>query len=74
MAVAASDRFEAYSTVAVDKQNRPWVAYETGGVNWGKDLGAALKKSPGQPLGAPRRVEIRMLDEGAWKAPAPLEF
>ena len=64
-AVAASPRFEADVSVAVDAQNRPWIAWEVGGVNWGKDLGAALKKSPGTPLGGPRQIEVACLDAGA---------
>jgi hypothetical protein len=40
-------------------------------VNWGKDLGAALgAKSPGQPLGGTRRIEVACFDGGTWKAPA----
>ena len=71
MKVAATERFEAYPSVAVDQQNRPWIAWEVGGVNWGKDLGAALgEKSPGQPLGGPRHLEVVCLDNQSWKAPA----
>ena len=71
--IAASERFEAYASVAVDRQDRPWIAYETGGVNWGKDLGAALgEKSPGTPLGGPRQIEIVCLDPDAVLAPPPL--
>ena len=45
------------------RANRPWVAWETGGVNWGKDLGAALgAKSPGTPLGGPRQIEVACRD------------
>ena len=73
--VAATPRFEAHSSIAVDAQNRPWVAFETGGVNWGKDLGAALgTKSPGQPLGGTRRIEVACLDGQEWKAPAAVAF
>src|SRR5262249_50265263 len=68
--VAATPRFEAHSSIAVDQQNRPWIAFETGGVNWGKDLGAALgSKAPGQPLGGSRRIEVACLDGQEWKTP-----
>ena len=39
-AVAASQNYEARSTVAYDPQNRLWVAYEAADVKWGKDFGA----------------------------------
>ena len=72
-AIATSERFEAYASVAVDQQDRPWIAYETGGVNWGKDLGAALgEKAPGTPLGGPRQIEMVCLDGDRLLAPPPL--
>lgn len=72
-AIAASERFEAYASIAIDPQDRPWIAYETSGVNWGKDLGAALgEKAPGTPLGGTRQVEIVCLDGEQMLAPPPL--
>ena len=41
--VAASERFEARSSIAYDRQNRLWVAYETSEAKWGKDQGALVK-------------------------------
>jgi hypothetical protein len=38
--VAASPGFEARASVAYDKQNRLWVAYEASDMKWGKDYGA----------------------------------
>ncbi|HEY3839002.1 MAG TPA: hypothetical protein VGL72_20655 [Bryobacteraceae bacterium] len=73
VAVAATERFEAYASVAIDHNGRPWIAYETGGVNWGKDLGAALgEKAPGTPLGGPRQIEIVCLDGDRMLAPPTL--
>lgn len=37
--VAASQDFEARSSIAYDKQNRLWVAYEISDAKWGKDNG-----------------------------------
>ena len=75
MAVASSTRFEAHSSVAVDSQGRPWIAWETSGVHWGKDLGRGLgDRQPGTPLGAARRVEVVCLDGGEWKAPPAVAF
>jgi len=39
-AVAATDRYEAYPSLAYDPAGRLWVAYEEGGRSWGKDFGA----------------------------------
>ena len=38
--VAASAGFEARASIAYDKQNRLWVAYESSDTKWGKDYGA----------------------------------
>ncbi len=38
--VAASPRFEARASIAYDRQNRLWVAYEASDTKWGKDYGA----------------------------------
>ena len=40
IAVAASQNFEARSSLAYDPQNRLWVAYEASDTKWGKDFGA----------------------------------
>ncbi len=40
VAVAASQNFEARSSLAYDPQNRLWVAYEASDTKWGKDFGA----------------------------------
>jgi hypothetical protein len=45
--VAASELFEARSSIGYDKQNRLWVAYETSEAKWGKDQG------PYEKIGVP---------------------
>ena len=37
--------FEARPSLAVDPQDRVWIAYEMGGPNWGKDFGRVVPKS-----------------------------
>ena len=75
MAVASTTRFEAHASVEVDSRGRPWIAWETSGVNWGKDLGRGLGEiQPGTPLGAARRIEVVCLDGGQWKTPAAVSF
>lgn len=41
--VAASENFEARSSIAFDNDDRLWVAYEAANVKWGKDFGAYEK-------------------------------
>ena len=55
--VAASARFEARSSVAYDRQNRLWVAYETSEEKWGKDNGALAKG--GIPLYRDHSVSVK---------------
>ena len=75
MPVASTARFEAHSSVAVDSQGRPWIAWETSGVHWGKDLGRGLgEPQPGTPLGSARRIEVVCYDGGQWKTPAAVVF
>ena len=75
MPVATTSRFEAHSSVAVDRRGRPWIAWETSGVHWGKDLGRGLgDRQPGTPLGDARRIEVVCYDSGTWKAPAAVSF
>jgi hypothetical protein len=38
--IAATNSFEARSSLAYDFQNRLWIAYEVSGPRWGKDFGA----------------------------------
>jgi hypothetical protein len=40
IAIAATNSFEARSSIAYDFQNRLWIAYEVSGPRWGKDFGA----------------------------------
>lgn len=44
--IAGSTMFEARPSLACDAQNRLWVAYEQGPVNWGKDFGYFINSNP----------------------------
>jgi hypothetical protein len=35
--ITSSPKFQAHASVAVDNRNRPWLAWDESGVNWGKD-------------------------------------
>ncbi len=89
MGVAVSPLFEARASVAVDPDDRVWVAWESGGANWGKDNGFNYRDSlpesktelpcgtcygPGMMLGAERDVHLRAFAQGRLQAPAqPLQ-
>ena len=89
MAIAKTPLFEARASVAVDTDDRVWVAWETGGANWGKDNGYNYRYSlpdsktdlpcgtcfgPGVMLGAEREVHVRAFYGGRLQAPAqPLQ-
>ncbi len=72
IAVASSPRYEAYPAVAVDKQDRLWIAWEEGAVNWGKDRGYTLPKfGPGAPIGADTTIRVAALGRGESRLQAP---
>jgi hypothetical protein len=58
--VAATARYEAYPSIAYDKQGRLWIAYEESGEGWGKDFGA--HRSSGISLYQSRVVRVVGLD------------
>jgi hypothetical protein len=70
MTVAGTPLYEARATVAVDKLDRVWVAWEEGRAGWGKDQGYILRQNPkGVQLGGIRTSRIRCLAGGEWKEP-----
>ena len=75
IAIAETARFEARATVAVDRQDRVWVAYEAGGPGWGKDTGYKIReRQPGVELGGFRESRIRCYVGGRVQAPTePLQ-
>ena len=60
VAVAASPRFEARSSVAFDSQDRLWVAYEESFPGWGKDFGAY--ETTGAGLYQDTTVKVRVVE------------
>lgn len=85
MAVAKTPLFEARASVAVDPEDRVWVAWESGGANWGKDNGYNYRYSlpdsrtelpcgtcfgPGLMLSAEREVHVRVFSGGRLQATA----
>ena len=85
MAITETPLFEARASVGVDPGDRVWVAWESGGANWGKDngynyryslpdsrtgLGCGTCFGPGLMLGAEREVRVRVFAAGRLQAPA----
>ena len=67
--VTKSPRFQADATVAVDKQDRVWVAWDESDANWGKDW-THEDQWRGTTLYKDRHIRIAVLDNGVWKQPA----
>ena len=62
--VAASPLFEVRPSIAVDKQDRVWVAYEEGGQDWGKDAGMKWVGRRGELLYWRREIVLRAVEAG----------
>jgi hypothetical protein len=67
--VTESPRFQADPSVAVDKQDRVWVAWDESGSNWGKDW-THEDQWRSTTLYADRHIRVAVLDNGTWKQPA----
>ena len=67
--VTKSPRFQAHASVAVDKRDRVWVAWDESGANWGKDW-SHEDQWRSTVLYSDRRVRVATLDGGVWKQPA----
>ena len=71
LAIAATGRFEAYATVAADRQNRIWMAWHESGINWGKDWGYPFDiQANGTGLYNSRNIRVAVYDRGQLRAPA----
>ena len=69
MQVTKSSLFQAHPTVAVDKQDRVWVAWHESGANWGKDW---THEDPERAtvLYVDRRPKVAVYENGRWRQPA----
>lgn len=65
--VTDSARFHAHPSLAVDAQNRVWIAYDEAPENWGKDQGFLL--TGGSGLYESRTVKVAVYAAGRWLAP-----
>jgi hypothetical protein len=67
--VTGSPNFQAHASVAVDRENRPWVAWNEGGVNWAKDQGFLIPTPLGTPIHQERWIRVAMWDGKSWLEP-----
>ncbi|MFH1921497.1 MAG: hypothetical protein ABIP48_16655, partial [Planctomycetota bacterium] len=62
--VAASPFFEVRPSIAVDNEDRVWIAYEEGGQSWGKDTGMKWLGRRGELLYWRREIVLRAVEGG----------
>jgi hypothetical protein len=67
--IAKTPRFEARPSIAIDKQDRVWVAYEEAAPNWAKDYGTRWEGPSGVPFYLERHIAVRVMDSGVVKQP-----
>jgi hypothetical protein len=67
LAATSSARFHAHPSLAIDAQNRVWLAYDEGPENWGKDVGFLL--TGGSGLYQARTIKVAVYDGSRWLAP-----
>jgi hypothetical protein len=67
--VTKSPRFQAHASLAVDRDDRVWLAWDESGANWGKDY-ARDDIWRGVVLYADRRPRLAVWENGTWKQPA----
>ncbi len=68
-AITTNARFQAHASAAFDSQNRPWVAWDESGTNWGKDQGFLINPPMSSPLHQARSIRIAMKQGGTWMEP-----
>ena len=67
--VTKSSRFQAHASVAVDANDRLWLAWDESGANWGKDF-SRDDTWRGTTLYADRHPRVAVLENGKWSGPA----
>jgi hypothetical protein len=65
--VTTSTRFHAHASLAVDAQDRLWIAYDEAPENWGKDVGFLFAGGTG--LYQSRAIKVAVYATGRWLAP-----
>ncbi|MBI3682877.1 MAG: DUF3604 domain-containing protein [Acidobacteria bacterium] len=68
--ITQSSRFQAHASAVCDRQDRLWVGWDEGEVNWGKDW-SSFRYPPvgGNGLYRERRVQLAVVDGGPIRRP-----
>ena len=64
--ITDSPRFQAHPSLAVDGQDRLWLAWDESGFNWGKDWNHE-DQNRATTLYADRGIKVLVKEGGAWK-------
>lgn len=67
--VTKSPRFQAHASVAVDRNDRVWLAWDESGSNWGKDW-SRDDTWRGTTLYTDRHPRVAVLENGKWSQPS----
>ncbi|MEZ5399881.1 MAG: DUF3604 domain-containing protein [Bryobacteraceae bacterium] len=67
--VTSNARFQAHTSIAVDSANRPWLAWDESGANWGKDQGFLINPPISTPLHQERTIRLARWDGRQWLEP-----
>ncbi len=65
--VTDSTRYHAHASLAVDRQDRLWIAWDEAPANWGKDVGFLL--TGGTSLYEARDIRVAVFSAGQWMEP-----
>ena len=65
--VTDTPRFHAHPSIAIDAEDRVWIAYDEAEENWGKDTGFLL--TGGSGLYDSRKIKISIFDGSRWLEP-----
>jgi hypothetical protein len=65
--VTTSSRFHAHASLAVDSQDRLWIAYDEAPENWAKDVGFLLTGGTG--IYQSRTIKLAVYSNGRWMTP-----
>lgn len=71
IAIAASPRFEARASVAVDRRDRVWVAFEDSDEGWGKDAGDRWTGEQATSMYVNKNILVRVWDGSLKETAAP---
>ncbi len=70
IAITTEPAAQFHSSVAVDGDDRVWVAWDEGGINWGKDFSRASSAPGSRGLHYSRKIGVRVYANGRVQNPS----